>query len=570
MENRQKLFDMADLFCGAGGTSNGLLDAAEELGLNVHLVAINHWDVAIATHQSNHPEVTHINDDLEKIDPLVTVPSGKLRLLVASPECTHFSNAAGGMPKNKQSRASVKYVLRWIGKLDIETVLIENVPEFQGWGPLHRTCNCEAGIDAPVKKHTKKCHLNKPIHSRRGEYFRHLIQKIRSYGYNVEWRVLNAADYGDATTRKRLFIFAFKNRPVIWPAPTHSPTGRNLAGNYEPWRPARDVIDWSVKGKSIFKRKKPLSRNTLKRIEAGLRKYSGSPFVLGQQTSAAPRTTEQPLPTIATAGAISFVQPFLIQYHGSSYEGGERTASVDKPVPTIDTRNRFGLVEPFVMNIDHSAAQGLLSRPVSQPMQTILSEESLALVEPYIVPVNHGPDERTYSVDKPMPTITSFDALALAEPFIVQLNGTREEQLLTTHFKTDKPLPTITGSGHIGLVEPYLIEYYGTGLASSINAPLPTQTGKDRFALVEPFIFSGPDGKVYMLDILFRMLKPTVLAAAMSFPENYKFTGIREDIVKQIGNAVPRRLAKALCLAALSEGRRDPEYLMTRLECSYA
>lgn len=105
---------IADLFCGAGGTSTGALIAAEELNMDVDLVAVNHWDLAISTHSSNHPDVAHYNSDLQNIDPRLVVPSGKLRLLVASPECTHFSRARGGKPMNKQSRASVKYVLRWV------------------------------------------------------------------------------------------------------------------------------------------------------------------------------------------------------------------------------------------------------------------------------------------------------------------------------------------------------------------------------------------------------------------------------------------------------------------------
>jgi DNA (cytosine-5)-methyltransferase 1 len=563
----------ADLFCGAGGTSTGLLMAAEEMGEHMLLLAVNHWDIAISTHTANHPQVAHYNSDLADIDPLQLVPDGKLRLLVASPECTHFSRARGGKPRSNQSRASVKYVLRWIAALDVENVLIENVPEFQDWGPLHRS--------GP--------HEGKQIMARKGEYFRHFIKKIRKSGYTVDWRVLNAADYGDATTRKRLFILARKGHPICWPRATHSRSGRNLAGNLATWRPARDVIDWSVKGESIFRRKKPLSPNTLKRIEAGLRKYSGLPFVIGQQSGAAPRTTESPLPTIAAAGAISLVQPFLIQYHGASYEGGERTSSIDKPLPTVATSNQYALVEPFVMNIDH----GKIRKRSSQSRQLAHAnhpgdDESLALVQPFIVPVNHGDEARVNSVDAPLPTITGFDALGLAQPFLIMLNGTDRKQLDGSNRSVNEPLPTLTGSGHVGLVEPfmittnwgetnrskprsidepvptimghktvglvepYLVEYHGTADAVSVDAPLPTQTGKDRFGLVEPVIFRDGSGRVFMLDIRFRMLRPRELARAMSFPDDYQFQGNREQIVKQIGNAVPVRTARALCKELLT------------------
>ena len=135
----KKRIEAADLFCGAGGTSSGLMDAARELGYLTSLLAVNHWDVAIATHSENLPDARHLNCDLENVNPRTIVPGGKLRLLVASPECIHFSNARGGRPMSKQSRASIKYVLRWITALDVEDVLIENVREFMDWGPLHRS-----------------------------------------------------------------------------------------------------------------------------------------------------------------------------------------------------------------------------------------------------------------------------------------------------------------------------------------------------------------------------------------------------------------------------------------------
>lgn len=150
----------ADLFCGAGGTSTGLLAAAHFLGYQVTLTAINHWKIAIATHSDNHPGVRHYNSDLATVDPRQVVPSGKLRLLVASPECTHFSKARGGKPMNKQSRASIKYVLRWVRNLDIEDVLIENVPDFLDWGPLDKK-------------------TLRPVKARKGEYFLRFITKLR-------------------------------------------------------------------------------------------------------------------------------------------------------------------------------------------------------------------------------------------------------------------------------------------------------------------------------------------------------------------------------------------------------
>ena len=500
----KKTHDLADLFCGAGGTSTGALQAAKELGIDVRLVAVNHWEIAIATHSKNHPNVAHYNSDLRDIDPRQAVPSGKLRLLLASPECTHFSNARGGAPMSKQSRASVKYVLRWVSALDVEDVLIENVPEFEDWGPLHRKCTCGAGESIKVK-HIKPCQYGLPIQNRKGEYFHRFVRAMENRGYNVKWRRLVAADYGDPTTRKRLFIICRKGKPVSFPEPSHHPNGGDMFKKQTRWRSAREIIDWTIKGESIFNRKKPLAENTMRRIFAGLQKYGGKSFVLSQQSGGAPRGLDKPIPTITGAGKIQFVEPYIVEFHNGK-NSERRTRSVDSPLPTLDTSNRFGLAQPFIIQMDQGGS--------------------------------------LHSLDKPMPTVTSADSFALAQPFLLTTNWTATNR--SQPRSIDAPMPTIIGQDTIGLVEPYLVEYYGTGKAYSVDEPLKTQTGKDRFGIVFPILLSDQGGKVYALDIRFRMLQPHELARAMSFPKSYKFQGTREQMVKQIGNAVPVKLAKSL------------------------
>ncbi|MBI5954345.1 MAG: DNA cytosine methyltransferase [Chloroflexi bacterium] len=503
--------NLADLFCGAGGTSTGALQAAKELGIDVRLVAVNHWDIAIATHSKNHPKVAHYNSDLKDIDPRQVVPSGKLRLLLASPECTHFSNARGGAPMSKQSRASIKYVIRWASALDVQDILIENVPEFEDWGPLHRKCTCGAGESIKVK-HKKPCKYGLPIQNRKGEYFYRFVRKMEKLGYNVKWRRLVAADYGDPTTRKRLFIICRKGKPVDFPEPTHHPNGGNMFAAYRRWKPARDIIDWKIKGESIFNRKKPLAENTLRRIFAGLQKYGGKSFMLSQQSGGAPRGVDQPVSTITGAGKIQFIEPYIVEYHNGK-QSERRIRSVDSPLPTLDTSNRFGLAQPFIIQMDQGGA--------------------------------------IHSIDKPMPTVTSADSWALAQPFLLTTNWTATNR--SQPRSVDDPMPTIIGKDTIGLVEPFLVEYYGSGGAYSVDEPLKTQTGKDRFGLVSPITLRDQDGIIYALDIRFRMLQPHELARAMSFPKSYKFQGTREQIVKQIGNAVPVKLSYSLCKHLLGE-----------------
>lgn len=443
----------ADLFCGAGGTSTGLVNALVELGYStddINLLAINHWDVAIATHAENHPWAAHKCENLDNVNPRQIVPGGYLDLLVASPECTHHSRARGGRPINDQSRASAWHVLRWAEALYIKNILIENVPEFMTWGPVDRD--------------------GSPIQALRGKTFLAFVESLRSLGYNVDYRVLNAADYGDPTTRKRLFIMASRDNAVCWPEPSHGKVSQDMFGKRKPWRSARDIIDWDLPSESIFSRKTPLKPNTMRRIMKGLEKFSGLPFI--------------------------------VQYHGGDH-ADNRSYPVSEPIPTVDTSNRY------------------------------------AVCQPYIVALNHGSDEnRSYSLSNPFPTVTSVDAWGLVEPYLVKMYGSSDAASI------DAPLPTVTAQGqHLYLAEPFIVSYYGTGGPKSIDEPLDTVTSKDRFGLVLPL----KDGSQVCVDIRFRMLQPQELAAAMSFPKSYKFSGKRGDQVKQIGNAVPGNTAKALC-----------------------
>ncbi len=481
----------ADLFCGAGGTSTGLALAAGDMQRKVDLLAVNHWPVAVETHQKNHPWARHLCESLDNVNPRKVVERERLNLLVASPECTHHSNARGGKPMSDQSRASAWHVLRWAEALYIDNILIENVKEFRTWGPL--------GVNG------------RPLKSRKGETFAGFLKALESLGYTVDYRVLNAADYGGATTRERLFIQARRRKAIRWPEQTHGPAGKQASlFERKPWRPAREIIDWSLPGQSIFRRTKPLAPATMERIAAGLKKFGGKnaepflvvlrnhgagrslnepvpaltaggnhvglcqPFVIGQQTCAAPRSTDSPLPTIATAGAISLVQPFLVEYRGSHAgrdDGRHRTKPLNDPLPTQTTENRFGLCQPFIM------------------------------------PLNHGKgDHRTYDMANPFPTVTSIDAWSMVEPFLVKYNG--------------------------------------TGGANAVHEPLDTVTAKDRFGLVE---FDG-----YLLDIRFRMLQWHELSAAMGFPADYWFAGNHEQKVKQIGNSVEVNQARALAREMLA------------------
>ena len=467
-----RIIKAADMFCGAGGTSSGAMEACRDLGFGLDLVAINHWPLAIQTHIANHPWARHILASLmpieptqgkghlfetgvDAVDPRKAVPSGKLDILLASPECTNHSNAKGGKPKDDQSRATPWCILRWADACKPDEILIENVAEFRRWGPLD--------------KH------GKPIKSEEGKTFAAFLNAIDSLGYRVESKVLCAADFGDPTTRSRLFIRARRGRAaIVWPTPSHSRSGGE---GMTRWRPAHEVIDWRMHGQSIFTRRTPLKPKTIERIAHGLRKFGGAaaePFLVMLYGTGTSRSVDMPMPTVTASGNhIGLVEPFLVQYHGGA-DSARRTYSVDSPLPTQDCSNRYGLCEPFIIATGH----------------------------------NEDPRRRVRSVNEPLGTI-------------------------------------VTKAEHC-LVEPFVVKYYGTGKSQSVDQPLDTVTTKPRFGLAEPCMTQDEAGNVYGLDILFRMLQPHELAAAMSFPAGYSFQGTKDEQVKQIGNAVPTQTVRSL------------------------
>lgn len=595
-----------DMFCGAGGTSTGLAQACEQLGLKVELTAINHWKVAIASHTKNHPWARHINSNVEKLDPFEVVPGKRVDLLVASPECRHHSTARGGRPVHDQKRASAWYILRWAELLYIKNILIENVPEFRKWGPLNSK--------------------GKRIKALEGKTYQMFLESLRSLGYHVEERILNAADYGDATTRRRLFIIARRHSKIVaWPKATHAAVQNGLPG----WRPAREVIDWSIPGESIFGRKRPLAPKTIDRIAEGLKKFAGpyaEPFLCVLRGTGKARSLKKPIPALtaqgnhlalcepfilshrvfdranvdsvdkpmrtitSTARDISIAQPFLVTT-AFRKGNGKYVRSVDKPCPTFTTDPAVGVAIPFMVpNFGERKGQRARTHDVRKPLPAPTGHGAGGLVEAFILP-RKGYYQSTgnvpRSLDKPLPTTTSRGGGFLVQPYIVSTGGpegsskprstgkplktvlTRnhaglvEPYLIKVNHGKDKtkkggparrahslrnPMPTVTTHNGFALIAPMLVKYFGTGRAKPTSKPVDTLTTKDRMGLAVPLAKGH-----YAIDILFRMLTPSELARAMSFPDGYQFVGKKEDVVKQIGNAVAVGKARALCLAILKQ-----------------
>ncbi|MBX0323859.1 DNA (cytosine-5-)-methyltransferase [Halomicroarcula sp. F13] len=462
-----------DLFCGGGGLSTALAEACEDLDRDVELVAVNHWGKAIETHERNHPWATHLNAKIEELHPPDVVDPGTVDILIAAPECTHFSTARGGKPVTEQARASPMHVLDWVGKLQPQTLLLENVPEFESWGPI---------VDGEP--------------SRDGTKFDAWKAQLEADRYSVRHTKLNAADYGDATSRRRFFVMGRRDYRPSFPEPTHSEDGE-VPGT-EPYRTAAEIIDWSDTGETLWTRSRPLSNNTMQRIAEGIRQHCDERLSAFAEAVAT-----------LTPDDVEAMQADVVAVDDVQQAAAERSDPflVEGPAAIADRDETTALSVPMVMG-QHSNAKAKDSR------------------------------------ESPLPTIATRGAIHYihADAFVLPRNGAfRGLHSNATYEADDRPLHTVTAKNHDGhLVSPFLVEYYGNSDVKTVEEPLPTVTTKDRHALCLPDLY--PWG----LDLRYRMLQPRELAAAQGFPPDYEFAGNKTETTKQIGNAVPVNLGKAL------------------------
>ena len=454
---KRRVLNTADLFCGAGGATTGMEDALEKKGVQHVGIAINHWKIAVETMKRNHPAVDTKCMSIEEAVPADLVPGGELDILWASPSCTHHSRAKGGKPRSNQLRAQPELILTWLDQLFVRRLIVENVPEFVDWGPLDRE--------------------GRPIKSRVGDCFKAWVAALEARNYVVSWRIVNCADYGDATTRRRFFLKAVRRGcgRIVWPEPTYAENPHpELFGERKRWRGIRECLDLSDTGKSIFGRKKPLSANTLRRIQVGLKRYCGMEFQMDMLGAGGP--------------------------------DGCRIRSVDEPMVTQHAGgNRVALVKPFLVKLR-----------------------------------NH---ETVEPIDAPITTVTCSGAHhALCTPLVLGQQGGAECRPI------DEPCPTIATAGAIRVITPFIFTEQNNNAPRSVDEPVRTLTTVRKDYVCLPKL---EDGRV--VDIRIRMLKPSELAAAHSFPPDYKLTGTRGDMVKQIGNSVPVRTASAMCSTDIDE-----------------
>lgn len=484
--------NMADLFCGAGGTSAGALNAIRAQGMTPAMTAVNHWPLAIDTHELNHPGTRHRNQSVYDVDPHQLYLHQALDILWASPECTHHSKAAGGKPKNPQSRATANCVIDWARGGRPDVIFVENVEEFLKWGPLY------------PKGHPKEYQV---IPERQGELFDKWVGKLRRLGYTVDWRVLKAANYGAPTIRERLFIYAVRKgsgKEIVWPNQTHAPRESYTELDMLPWVPTYDIINWEHDTWSCFDRPtgKQLVDATLERIAAGLLRYGLAPYLIPQQRRHPYRSVEDPYPAVTT------------------------------------TSRGEGVAEPFLVTVRHGSGVAHRTRSLTLPMKTVTQKGGEGLGMPYLLQIAHrgkksSPHSGLKDIMLPMGTQVTKQEMAVLEPYLIYMRGPSDAPAASKSLS--KPCPTVTaGGGHIGLCEPVLV---GTIDDARKNKYFEVQIGE----------------VILRFDVMFRMLQPDELALAQGFPRDYKFLGTKTEQVKQIGNAVPRHLSEALVTAFLTQ-----------------
>ena len=547
-----------DLFCGAGGTSTGVESARVDGKQCAKVIAcVNHDKNAIASHAANHPDALHFTEDIRtlRLSPLVAhvermkrcYPEAKV-VLWASLECTNFSKAKGGRPRDADSRTLAEHLFRYIEALNPDYIQIENVEEFMSWGDMD-------GNGKPISRDKGKCYVR-------------WCNRVRRYGYDYEYRILNAADFGAYTSRKRFFgCFSKHGLPLVWPEQTHCRNGidNGLFGSLPKWKPVKEVLDFTEEGESIFRRKKPLADKTLERIYAGLIK-----FVAGGK------------------------EAFMIKWNSMSQYGRYVPPSIDAPCPTVATQQRLGLAQVSFLSKQFSGDPDSKNQSIEKPAGAITTKDHHAFVTAY-----YG-NGHNHSVDAPAPTLTVKDRLAVVN----------SKFLCSYNFKDagkdiSQPCPTLLTKDRFSLVTPRFLDMqYGNGTPVSPEEPAPTVTTNPKHQLVTcksaylmnpqysnaggsvdqpcftliarmdkmpPYLVQAETGEMAIVieptdseimrkikefmalynivDIKMRMLLIPELLRIMGFSEDYVLIGTQAEQKKYIGNAVVTIIPCAWCEA---------------------
>lgn len=563
-----------DLFCGAGGTSTGVETAKVAGNKCAKVIAcVNHDANAIASHAENHPETLHFTEDIRTLDLTELIAHVKemrrqypfaKHVLWASLECTNFSKAKGGLPRDGDSRTLAEHLDRYIIAINPDSVQIENVEEFMSWGEL-----CEKG---------------KPISRDKGRSYVRWVDHIKTFGYNYDYRILNSADFGALTSRKRFFAqFNKPEFPIVWPEPTHAKNPQSgLFESLEKWRPVKEVLDFEDEGNSIFGRKKPLVEASLDRIYHGLIKFvaGGKDKWLLKYNSKSksgvhiPPGIDDPCPTVSCQGRLGLMSAKFI----SAYYGNGFTSSVDEPSPTVTTGDRFSLINTkFLTSYNYKDEP----KNLNQPCPTVLTKDRFSLISSSFIDQQFG-KSKPASVESPLGAVTTNPKYAK----VVCKNWVLNTNFNNVGNSIDEPAPTITANRKWH----YLMDAQYSRVGNSVDQPCFTLIA--RMDKTPPYLveitedgnlpsFIKIDGNIViyeiyeddspmlkkikefmahygLTDIKMRMLKIPELKQIMGFPKDYVLIGTQADQKKFIGNAVEVTMARKICEAIALKLFQDP------------
>ncbi len=541
-------FLLIDLFCGAGGTTTG----AEFSGVCQVIAAINHDPLAIASHAANHGNVLHLTEDILVADiapVLEAIAKWKARypkarlILWASLECTNFSNAKGGLPRNADSRSLAHGMFRYLDAINPDYFLIENVKEFMSWGDLDAS--------------------GKPVSKLEGREYVRWIKKVQGYGYQHDWRMLNAANFGGVTIRERYFGAFWKpETSFAWPQRTHAKKaskGAMFTDEMKPWRAVAEVLDFSDLGTSIFDRPRPLVEKTLRRILAGLKKFHTQPQIMICNSPGYCAPVTQPIATLTTVNSKAIVTPFLSIFQGTSVG-----SSVDQPASALTTRDKLALLTPMIQS--YYGGSNCVSS-TDQPAPTVTTKDRMALVSPWID--RSFRSGRFQPVTDPAGAVLTIPKMNLCTAFLMPSSFDNSARSI------DDPAPTILASRrHINMASAFIVNPSYRSSGSSVNAPAPTVIAKQKsypLALASTTIEGKPRWSAHESDsaamlelksfmeqngisnIYMRMLKVVELKRIQGFPDDYVLCGPLNEQKKFIGNSVETGVVSAWISAIASQ-----------------
>lgn len=573
---------IVDNFAGGGGASTGIEIATGRLVA----LAVNHDPAAILMHRTNHPYTEHFQASVWDIDPKTVCRGRPVGLAWFSPDCKHFSKAKGAALVDRKIRGLAWITLRWAATVRPRVIILENVEEFQTWGPVRK---------------------GKPVKKLAGTTFRKFIDQLTELGYTVEYRELIAADFGAPTSRKRFYLVArCDGKPIVWPKPTHSKTG---ADGLPKWRSAAEIIDWSLPCPSVFASKaeimeryglkavRPLAKNTMRRVIRGVDKFtirSGKPFIVptgyGERKGQAPRVHDMdaPVPTVVGTGKENLCRLLLAPVtvtNTSNSVGG----TVGAPVHTVTTAGNQMLVTPSLVSIGQTGG-GDRIRDLREPVPTTVSKQEACLVSPSLIQYHTEQTEsvRASGLGTPINTVDASNRYGLTCANLVEYyTGGRPLDVA-------EPMHTVTSHDREAVVAAHVVKFKGDEVGTQPTEPLPTQTSSGVFAVCKAYLAkmsSGDDlghwpeirdllnefcgytlaedevllleiggALYYIADIGLRMLSPRELYNAMGFPPDYIIDRDYEGHeykksaqVARCGNAVCPPVASALVRANLPE-----------------